>query len=58
MIAYILLFGVIATHLKTRSQLWRLLGAIVAVGTLVAGYAVLQHYGHDFLGVLEATGGG
>ena len=53
-----LLFAVIATHLKTRGQLWRLIGAIVAMGTLVAGYAILQHYGHDFLDLLEQTGGG
>jgi tetratricopeptide (TPR) repeat protein len=46
-VAYVLLFAVIATHLKTSSQLWRLLGAIVVVGVLFAGYAVLQHYGHD-----------
>ncbi|HZA22897.1 MAG TPA: hypothetical protein VFA32_09890, partial [Dehalococcoidia bacterium] len=57
-IAYILLFGVITTHLKTRHQLWRLLGTIVVMGVVVAGYAVLQHYGYDFLGVLESTGGG
>jgi tetratricopeptide (TPR) repeat protein len=57
-IAYVLLFGVITTYLKTRPQLWRLLGVIVVMGVLVSGYAVLQHYGYDFLGVLEATGGG
>lgn len=57
-IAYILLFGVIATHLKTWGQLWRLLATITAMGVLIAGYGVLQHYGHDFLGILEATGGG
>ena len=57
-VAYVLLFAVIATHLKTRGQLWRLIGAIVAMGTLVAGYAILQHYGHDFLDLLEQTGGG
>ena len=55
-VAYVLLFAVIATHLKTAPQLWRLLGAIVAVGLLVAGYAVLQHYGHDFLDLLEPAG--
>ena len=57
-VAYAVLFGVIATHLKTRPQLWRLLGAIVVVGVLISGYAVLQHYGHDFLGLTEITGGG
>ena len=48
-VAYVLLFAVVATHLKTRSQMWRLLGAIVLMGTVVGGYAVLQHYGLDFL---------
>ena len=51
--AYVILFGVIATHLRTRPQLWRLLGAISMMGVLVAGYATLQHYGHDFLDLLE-----
>ena len=37
-LAYVLLFAVITTHLKTRAQLWRLLGAIVVMGTLVSGY--------------------
>ena len=55
MVSYVLLFGVIATHLKTRSQLWRLLGAIVVMGVLVAGYAVFQHHGNDFLGLTEIT---
>jgi O-antigen ligase/Tfp pilus assembly protein PilF len=57
-VAYVLLFGVISTHLKTKPQLWRLLGAIVAAGVLVSGYGVLQHYGHDFLNLTESTGGG
>ncbi|MCH7622055.1 MAG: O-antigen ligase family protein [Chloroflexi bacterium] len=56
--SYLVIFGVIATHLKTRPQLWRLLGAIIAMGTLVAGYAVLQHYSYDFLDLTEQTGGG
>jgi tetratricopeptide (TPR) repeat protein/O-antigen ligase len=51
-IAYVLLFAVIATHLKTAAQLWRLLGAIVVVGVLFAGYAVLQYYGHDIFDLL------
>jgi len=45
--AYVLLFAVISSHLRTQSQLWRLLGAIVVMGVLVAAYSVLQHYGHD-----------
>ena len=44
-IAYVVLFGVIATHLRTRPQLWRLLGAIVAMGVLFAVYALVQQYG-------------
>ena len=54
--AYVLLFTVIATHLKTRPQLLRLLGAVVAMGVLSSGYAVRQHYEHDFLNLTEITG--
>ena len=57
-LALVLLFAMIATHLKTRPQLGRLLGTLVIVGILVSGYGVLQHYGNDFFGILEATGGG
>ena len=46
-IAYIVLFAAVATHLKTKPQLWRLLAAISATGTLVAVYGILQHYGYD-----------
>ena len=52
-VAYVLLFAVIATHLKTASQLWRLFGAMVVMGVLFAGYAVSQHYGHDIFNLLE-----
>jgi len=55
--AYVLLYAVIATHLKSRPQLWRLLTAIVTMGLLVSGYAVLQNFGHDFLDLRETTGG-
>ena len=48
-ICYFLLFGVLVTHLKTKPQLWRLLGTIMGMGILVAGYSVLQHYDLDFL---------
>ena len=57
-IAYVLLFAVIATHVKNKAQVWRLIGAIVTMGTLVSGYAIFQHYGHDFLNLTEQTGGG
>ena len=57
-LALVLLFAVIATHLKTGPQLGRLLGTLVVGAVLVSGYGVLQHYGNDFWGILEATGGG
>ena len=56
--AYVLLFGVVATHLRTQAQLWRILAAFVVMGVLISGYAIFQHYGQDFLGLTEATGGG
>jgi len=56
--SYGILFGVIATHMKERAQFGRLLAAIVLMGVLVGLYGTLQHYGHDFLGVTETTGGG
>ncbi len=43
-VSYFLLFAIIATHLKTRARLWRLLGVMVFTGTLVALYGILQHY--------------
>ena len=58
MLAYILLFAVVSTHLKTKAQLWRLMGAIVIMGTLVSVYSIAQHYGHDPLNLTEQTGGG
>ena len=47
MASYFVLFVVIATHLRTRPQLWRLLGVIVASATIVSIYGILQHYGAD-----------
>ena len=57
-LAYVVLFAVIATHLKTPAQIWRMLGAIVAMGVLVAGYGVFQYYGQDFLDFMEGPAGG
>ena len=54
-ICYFLLFGVLVTHLKTRPQLWRLLGTIIGMGILVAGYSILQYYGQDFLRLLPSN---
>lgn len=56
--SYGILFGVIATHLKAPAQIGRLLGAVVAMGSLVGLYGILQHYGHDFFHITEGTGGG
>ena len=56
-VAYLLVFGIIATHLKTRPQLWRLLGAVVIMGVMAAGYGVLQHYRVDFFDLTAQTGG-
>ena len=53
LVAHLLLFGVITAHLKTLPQLWRLLSAIVVTGVLLAGFAVAQHYGNSFFGILE-----
>ena len=53
-VSYLVLFAVIATHLKTRAQLWRLLGVIVATGTLVGFYGIIQHYGRDPLNLGES----
>ena len=55
-VSYVLLFGVIATHLKTAAQLWRLMGALVLVGVAVGGYGVLQHYGFDLWRLMEPPG--
>lgn len=56
--SYGVLFSVIATHVKSRAQIDRLLSVIVLMGFLVALYGTFQYYGHDFLGTMESTGGG
>jgi len=56
--SYMVLFAVISTHLKTRAQIGRLLGAIVIMGVLVGLYGMFQHYHNDFLNVTETSGGG
>ena len=52
-LAYLVVFAVIATHLKSGSQLWRLLAAIVVMGVLVAGYGISQYYDRDFLDLIQ-----
>ena len=56
--SYFVLFGVICAHLRTRDQIARLLGAIVAMGVLVGLYGMFQHYNNDFLNITETSGGG
>ena len=56
-VAYVALFGIIAVNLRTTSQVWRLLGAVVLVGTAVGGYSIFQNFGLDFLNLLEPAGG-
>ena len=50
-LSHFLLFLVVATHLKTSAQLWRLLGIVVASGVAVGAYGILQYYGFDPLGI-------
>ena len=47
MASYYMLFLVIATHLKTKEKLWRLLSVVVIAATIAALYGVLQHLGLD-----------
>ena len=55
-VTYVVLFGVLANHLKTRAQLDRLLGAVVVTGVLVGGYSIAQYYGHDIFNLRENLG--
>jgi hypothetical protein len=50
-ISHFVLFLVLATHLKTTGQLWRIFGAVIASGLLVGLYAVLQFYELDPFGI-------
>ena len=56
--SYGIVFGVIATHLKSPAQLGRLLGAVVFMGILVGLYGIFQYYEHDLFNLTESTGGG
>ena len=55
-IIYILFFGLVATHIKTRSQISRMMAGIVIMGVLVSSYGVLQHYGQVFLDIGRGPG--
>ena len=52
-LSYFIVFAVVATHLKTPAQLWRLLAVIVVTGVLLASYGTVQHYDLDPLNLGE-----
>ena len=52
-VSYFILFATIATHLKTRAQLGRLLGVLIVAGAVAALYGIAQHYGGDPLSLGE-----
>ena len=52
-VSYFIVFAVVATHLKTPTQLWRLLAVIVVTGVLLATYGTVQHYDLDPLNLGE-----
>ena len=45
--SYYVLFLVVATHVKSTPQVWRLLGAITFAASVASLYGVLQHFGAD-----------
>lgn len=50
-LSHIVLFTVLATHLKTEDQLWRLIKVLALSGFAVGLYGILQYYGLDPFGV-------
>jgi len=54
-VAYIVLFGAVATHLRRQDQLWRLMGALVLMGLLAGGYSISQQQGFRILGRRESN---
>ena len=52
-VAHFLVFAAVASHLKTRAQLKRLVAAAVSMGILVATYAIFQHFGADAFDLLD-----
>ena len=57
-ICYVVLFGIVATHLRSRDQVERMLWAVALMGVLVGGYSWAQFYGHDVFNLREILGGG
>ena len=56
-VCYVVLFGIIATHLGSEAQVTRLLWAIATMGVLIGGYSWAQFYGHDVFDLREIPGG-
>jgi tetratricopeptide (TPR) repeat protein/O-antigen ligase len=56
-ICYVVLFGIVSTHLRNKAQVVRLLWAVAIMGTLVGGYTWAQFYGHDVFNLREIIGG-
>jgi len=54
--AHIVLFLAVALGLRTRPQVWRLVGAIALSGTLVALIAIAQHWGLAPFGISSTAG--
>jgi len=52
-VSYGILFGAIATNLKTNAQLSRLLNILVVSATTVAAYGIFEFFGLDFLNTNE-----
>ena len=53
LLAYILLFGLTASNLKSRQQVDRLISTVAAVSFIVDFYALLQHFGFDSINWAE-----
>lgn len=50
-----ILFGVVATHLRSADQLGRLMGAIILMGFIVGLYGILQYSNYDVLNTGEGS---
>jgi GNAT superfamily N-acetyltransferase len=46
-LSYVILFGAVLTHLRTRAQLNRMFHAIILTSVPICLYGMLQHYGLD-----------
>ena len=53
---YILLFSVVATHVRSTSQAKRILWAVALAGVIISIYSWAQFYGHDVFNLREIPG--